>query len=576
MKKVKILIIILTMVLVLGGATFATLYFATDLLKSDKEMFYKYISQMDLKEIANSNEDTNYQERLKNENNTSKGNISIKINAQNEEFINETFDFTTQSKPSDNFASAKIDVKQNDEKKLTIEYLKNEDLYGLKFEDIIKQYVVLENNNLKEFAQKLGIENIDSIPNKLEIQVEETPNQEVQTKLEQIITKYVNNAIEEIPNESYSKIKKENITLEDKKISADGYQLNISSDVLKEILLKTLNLMKEDTEIYDLLNEISEVEIELENYTETMQSLIDDIQEEESKINMCIKVYKQNKETVKILGIVKSDEENGEIEFSIEKLQDKYSFFVGVTSDDEKTNIIFKLDKSINNIDRENLSLSILVNENDEELANISIEALRIGRLDSASIETNLKFDINFIEEDLNLNATFTNIKEFGKTIETKEFQENDYAIINQFDAQQISNLTRNIITMVYEKMDKEKTIYGIVETIITNNNLYNVARDEAQNSEYLLQQEENEIITPLNNQAIEMFNMKFTSYEGVQRGSVVKTLVSTIDLNNTTNLENKVECNKTITDIDSSKNYKVSFEKDSEGYINKAIIKEQ
>ena len=116
MKKVKILIIILTMVLVLGGATFATLYFATDLLKSDKEMFYKYISQMDLKEIANSNEDTNYQERLKNENNTSKGNISIKINAQNEEFINETFDFTTQSKPSDNFASAKIDVKQNDEK----------------------------------------------------------------------------------------------------------------------------------------------------------------------------------------------------------------------------------------------------------------------------------------------------------------------------------------------------------------------------------------------------------------------------------------------------------------------------
>lgn len=575
MKKVKILIIILTMVLVLGGATFATLYFATDLLKSDKEMFYKYISQMDLKETVNSNENIDYQERLRTENNTNEGNISIKINAQNEEFINESFDFTTQSKPSDNFASAKIDIKQNDEKKLTIDYLKNEDLYGLKFEDIVKQYVVLENNNLKEFAQKLGIENIDSIPNKLEMQVEETTNEEVQSELEQIITKYVNTAIEKIPNESYSKIKKENITLEDKEINADGYQLNISSDILKEILLKTLNLMKEYTEIYDLLNEISEEEIELEVYTETMQSLIDDIQEEDSKINMCIKVYKQNKETVKILGIVKSDEENGKIEFSIEKLQDKYSFLVGVTSDDEKTNIIFKLYKSINNIDRENLSLSILVNENDEELANISIEALRIGRLDSASIETNLKFDMNFIEEDLNLNATFTNIKEFGKTIETKEFQENDYAIINQFDAQQISNITTNIITMIYEKLDKEKTVFGVISEMMNTNNLYNIARDNAQYSEYL-QQQENEFSSQLNNQAIEMFNMKFTSYEGVQRGSAVKTLVSTIDLNNTTNLENKVECNKTITDIDSSKNYIVSFGKDSEGYINKAIIEEQ
>lgn len=64
--------------------------------------------------------------------------------------------------------------------------------------------------------------------------------------------------------------------------------------------------------------------------------------------------------------------------------------------------------------------------------------------------------------------------------------------------------------------------------------------------------------------------------YEGVQRGSAVKTLISTIDSNNTTILENKIECNKTITDIDSSKNYIVSFEKDSEGYINKAIIEEQ
>lgn len=575
MKKVKVLIIVLTIILVLGGATFATLYFATDVLKSDKEMFYKYISQMDLKEIVNSNENIDYQERLRTENNTNEGNISIKINAQNEEYINESFDFVSQSKPSDDFASAKIDIKQNDEKKLTIDYLKNEDLYGLKFEDIVKQYVVLENNNLKEFAQKLGIENTDSIPNKLELQTEEITNKDGDAELEQIITKYVNAAIEKIPSESYSKLKKQNITLEDKEISADGYQVNISNDILKEILLKTLDLMKEDKDIYNLINEISEEEIELEVYTEAIQTLIDNIEEEDSKINICIKVYKQNKETVKILGIVKLDEENGEIEFSIEKLQDKYSFLFRVNSEYEKTNIIFKLDKSINNIDKENLSLSILVNENDEELASISIEALRKGGLDSKTIETDFKFNMNFIEEDLNLNIEYNNIKKFGETIETEKFKENDYAVINEFNTEQISNITTNIITMIYEKLDKEKTVFGVISEMMNTNNLYNMARDNAQYSEYL-QQQENEFSTQLNNQAIEMFNTKFDSYEGVQKGSVVKTLVSTIDLNNTTNLENKVECNKTITDIDSSKNYKVSFGKDSEGYINKAIIEEQ
>ena len=169
MKKMQITIIALAIVLLLGCATFATLYFATDIFKSDKEMFYKYISQIRIGDIIATDEYSRYQERVKNENNTNKGNVSINVKGNNEEVINEEFDFETKSKPGENFASAKINMKQNDEKKLTIDYLRNEDLYGLRFEDLIKQYIVLENNNLKEFAQKLGIENTDNIPNKLEI-----------------------------------------------------------------------------------------------------------------------------------------------------------------------------------------------------------------------------------------------------------------------------------------------------------------------------------------------------------------------------------------------------------------------
>lgn len=572
MKKIQVLIITLVIILLLGCATFATLYFATDIFKSNKDMFYKYISQISVGDTLVANEYSKYQERLKNEDNTNKGNVSISVKGNNEEVINEEFDFETKSKPGEDFASAKIDMKQNDEKKLTIDYLRNEDLYGLRFEDVIKQYIVLENNNLKEFAQKLGIENTDNMPNKLEIQDKVVMGEEEQKAIEQILTKYMNIAIEQIPNENYSKLKKENITLDDKELSADGYQLTINGDLLKEILINVLNSMKEDEEVYNLLSKLSETEFKLENYKETIQSSIDAISQENSKINISLKVYKQGKKTIKLVGIIESEEESGKIELSVEKLQDKYDLLLDITSDDSKTNIIFNLNKNIDSQEKEDILCSVLINQDNEEVANATIEILREGRLDSQNIKDSFKIDINFSAENMNINIAYDNTKNFGENIETEKFKEDDYAIINQFDAEQISNLTRNVITMIYERIDEESTIFGLMEMTMTNDSLYTKARETAQENEGLMQ----ELNNKAGSQAMEMFNYKFTPYEGVQSGANVKTLISAIEQNNISNATNKVEYNTTITEVDSSNKYNVSFEKDSEGYINKAIIEEQ
>ena len=572
MKKIQVLIITLVIILLLGCATFATLYFATDIFKSNKDMFYKYISQISVGDTLVANKYSKYQERLKNEDNTNKGNVSISVKGNNEEVINEEFDFETKSKPGEDFASAKIDMKQNDEKKLTIDYLRNEDLYGLRFEDVIKQYIVLENNNLKEFAQKLGIENTDNMPNKLEIQDKVVMGEEEQKAIEQILTKYMNIAIEQIPNENYSKLKKESITLDDKELSADGYQLTINGDLLKEILINVLNSMKEDEEVYNLLSKLSETEFKLENYKETIQSSIDAISQENIKINISLKVYKQGKKTVKLVGIIESEEGNGKIELSVEKIQDKYDFLLDITSDDSKTNIIFNLNKNVDSQEKEDILCSALINQDNEEVANATIEILREGRLDSQNIKDSFKIDINFSAEDMNINIAYDNTKNFGENIETEKFKEEDYAIINQFDAEQISNLTRNVITMIYERIDEESTIFGLMEMTMTNDSLYTKARETAQENEGLMQ----ELNNKAGSQAMEMFNYKFTPYEGVQSGANVKTLISAIEQNNISNATNKVEYNTTITEVDSSNKYNVSFEKDSEGYINKAIIEEQ
>ena len=572
MKKMQITIIALAIVLLLGCATFATLYFATDIFKSDKEMFYKYISQIRIGDIIATDEYSRYQERVKNENNTNKGNVSINVKGNNEEVINEEFDFETKSKPGENFASAKINMKQNDEKKLTIDYLRNEDLYGLRFEDVIKQYIVLENNNLKEFAQKLGIENTDNIPNKLEIQDKGVMSEEEQKAIEQIFTKYINLAIEQVPNENYSKIKNESITFDNKEINADGYQVEISKNLLKEILINILNTMKEDEEAYNLLNKLSETEVDLENYKQTMQTSIDEISQENIKTNIAVKVYKQGKKTIKLVGTIELEENDGKIEFSVEKLEDKYDFLLYVTSDDDKSNMSFNLNKNINVQEKEDIFCKVLINQNDKEIANSTIRFLREGRLDSQNIKNSLKLDFDFLEENVNINISYDSTKSFGENIETEKFKEGDYAIINQFDGEQISNLTRNLIAMIYEKIDEEKTVFGVVTTITLNNSLFETARKAAINSQETQERE----LQLVENQAIEVFNIRFTSYEGIQSGASVKTLISAIEQNNITDPTHKIDYNSTITSIESSKKYNISFEKDSEGYISKAIIEEQ
>ena len=80
------------------------------------------------------------------------------------------------------------------------------------------------------------------------------------------------------------------------------------------------------------------------------------------------------------------------------------------------------------------------------------------------------------------------------------------------------------------------------------------------------------EIVDRANDKELFAFNTKFTGYSGKQSGMVLKALLAAIDNNNAVN-DRKV----TLVggeNLDAASTYTVSFEYDSNGYINKAIIK--
>ena len=168
MKKTQIIIITIALILTLGcvGA-FAVLYFATDTFKSEQEMFYKYASQINLKEFIDLESYNAYSEKLKTSGHENEGEFSIEL-AYGGETINESVKYNGYSDPVNKTANYDISINKDNETLLAMNYLNNQDFYGILFKDVVNQYIVFENNNLKEFASKMGVQDTSQIPNKIE------------------------------------------------------------------------------------------------------------------------------------------------------------------------------------------------------------------------------------------------------------------------------------------------------------------------------------------------------------------------------------------------------------------------
>ena len=100
MRKVQILIISLVIILVLGCTVFSVLYFTTDVFKtsgSNKEMFYKYASQINLDGFVDTEFYNNYSDQLKDNKHKEDTKIIIEYEDENlDEKINQEINVTSK------------------------------------------------------------------------------------------------------------------------------------------------------------------------------------------------------------------------------------------------------------------------------------------------------------------------------------------------------------------------------------------------------------------------------------------------------------------------------------------------
>ena len=573
MKKTQIIIITIALILTLGCVgTFAILYFATDTFKSDKDLFYKYASQIDFKEFIDLESYSAYSERLKTEGHANEGEFTVEF-AGLGETVNESIKYNGYTDSVNKTANYDVSINKDNETLLEMNYLNNQDFYGILFKDVVGQYVVFENNNLKEFASKMGAQDTSNIPNKIEIPetVENINYQEINT----ILNTYLNIAIQEIPEENYSKIAKQEISLNDQTVKADGYQVKLKVKDVQKILTKVLENAKNDEHIYNLLN--SE-DITFEDYQafidEMLLEITGEISAEDNVDVITISVYKNGKDTVKLaMNIALEETEN--IEIAIEKTDAGLILKCSIidTSLEDEEGVYITITKAVNSKEQENFECVVRQISGEQEIYLLNINILRNGELTTNNVQFKTTVTLSALQENV-FEIEMKNSANFLGVPKEGEFEQGNHLVINGLTSEQITNLVTNLGSLLGEKLKDEMFVSMVTSIMTVNDGLFETAQQAAQETQNALEQES--ALSSIDNQLVQTFNSQFIAYEGTKRGSEIKSLYNVVASSNGMGNGHLVVCSGPAQEeIVSSKTYNVSLNKDVEGYINQIIIEE-
>ena len=562
-KKIIIISIIVVVLLLIMGIVYA--FVGTDLMKSNKDMFFKYASQIfDEQNGFLDARMQQYNEKKKSTVYENYGDYSINLTSENideetlENINNLNISFKGNTDNLNDRMEELIEINYSDDAKFSMLYKKIEDTYGLKLNEVAKQFVIIEKDNLGQLLENLDITNMDNALLALEnvdMSNLELDN-EIKNKLEETYLPEIQNSFED---SDFTKVKTE---------ETEGYALEISSQKFKEIFVKLLDVLKTDEMMLNKLSGILGQEIQ-EQDIESLISYINSV--EVSDGNAIITVYQNNGKLRKLELQI-----NDEIKIEIEK----------TTTDDE-------LEYNVQ------LTLS-------SEAANTSIKFISnySGLQSLEDIKEN--YTINIIagdESTTGLEYNFNNEIKFIDSVEIADFAENDSLVLTDLTKDKLNSVLEqlgNKITQVNEQKLKQVGIKGenpiiymipglsqglllytssneaLINSIDSNGNIEQPSYKENTLQNEIMSVEDAEKAT---------FNNEFLIYEGENiRGTDVKSLVMKVIASNMAYEDRQIQVTGDIkiineevpNNIETTKNYKVKILYGDDDYINEIKITEQ
>lgn len=456
-KRRTILVLIILVVILIIAGIFTLLYLRTDLLKSNKTLFVKYIGQTTshLQGYINKVSESDYKSRLEQSKYTTDTNIEINYSdgelteeeASQNPINNLQINITGNVDKISNYRYNDIKLNQNDEEVAELEYIKNGSTYGIRFADLFRQYLLVDDNNLADLLEKLGYNSEESgnISNSLE--VENSISNVLQITEEEIGTleeKYFAQMFENIDGSNYQKQSNQVIEIDGNNYTTNAYTLTLTKEQMYDFYLEILNEMKEDEII---LSKIENLDAVLNTYyvalgqdkdytlVDRYTSFIDEKIQEISgnrigQDERTITVYETDGITVRVEAGL------GDYQITFDMLPEVYArFYLKGPSIEEDISLIIQ-----NTI----VTFTAQTNNNNET-KNLQIVRNRTVNGDNC----NDKYDITYA---VGTNELKTNIT-------------NDINIVSEFDEQVSLNQENSIVLSDLE----QEQLNNLLETVRTN-----------------------------------------------------------------------------------------------------------
>ena len=422
-KKVAIIIILIILIIGICGGVFAYLFLATDTFKSEKELFFNYLTQNveTIKEIANSKTLENYN-NLKNgqtyEENTT-ANIKYAEGGEISSPYN-NLSMTLKNQKDTDYNYKDFNIIFEEQSAVQIEGIQNSGNYGIRFSNLLKQFVSLENgqkiDGLEIEDDKLEALNAIIVDDSTYFQDMIFSKQELQS----LESKYITVISQILSQGSFSKQSKSTITVGSQSIQTTAYSVDLTGYQFQNLIIEILNNLKIDDII---IGKIEAISGSSENYVNTIDSKIRQVEDKDFKA-VKIVVYEKggvtqrtemqsedfnvimdisiqngngnitfeytslnsenNSKTLNISKQLTDTKENYAITFNVANGEEEYEINATLDSDFARTNLSFGYKKGITEITislENNISTSIgekieLTSENNVILNELSEESL--------------------------------------------------------------------------------------------------------------------------------------------------------------------------------------------------------
>lgn len=563
-KNTKILLILIIIIVIIILAGVGILVFATDIFKSDKEMFFKYMA--DIGDSKKGFIDDGLKQYFEKKNNTpynDEGEFSVNISSDNEQkkfenVNNFNISFSGQVDTANSKAAQNISLNYSNDVKFPINYKQIENKIGLQTKYVGSKFVAIETEKLNKFSEDLDdVESYGEMVDKLQKmgKVELTEDEKSHIK-----DTYITVINQQLEKDKFSKVKESDMS---------GYKLSLTGTDLQNVLVKLLETLKNDQTTVDKLNEYLKIQknsakITASQIDDAIKSIKDDT--DFSDKNFEITVYQKNRDVCKL--VIETTEGTIAIEKKIEGNQQNIDVSYEM-KEDKKSKISFSANfenlESLQNI-KENYELIMSLPEVAESSTTTDVDSKVVV------YKYNFSNDVNFTD---------------SATVE--DFSSDNSLTLTDYDSDQVSSFLNAVVERISEVNEQQMGQLGLeasenpIVNIIPSIDLY------LGNMNVLNQVNSNMSEAEINN-----FNQKFEAYESTNlKGVTVKGLLSTISLNNqseeTSNEIKEINYNgeeyeaseQNITlikgEIDTEKSYRVEFEKDQDtGLIYRAVINEK